>query len=106
MTTTKLIVSIALMAIIIAGTRFFPFLVFGNGKKPPDVIMYLGKYLPPAIIVAITIYSFKDIKFYQFPFGIREIIASATVALLHWKFKNTMLSIIVGTLLYMFLLRI
>jgi branched-chain amino acid transport protein azlD len=106
MTTTKLLISIILMSVIIASTRFFPFIVFGNGKQPPKVIMYLGKYLPPAIITAITIYCFKDIKFYELPFGIREIISSLTVVLLHIKFKNTMVSISVGTILYMTLLRI
>lgn len=106
MTTAKLVASIALMAVIIASTRIFPFVVFGSGKKPPKVIMYLGKYLPPAIIVAITIYCFKDIKFYEFPFGIKEIIASASVVLLHIRFKNTMVSITLGTLLYMALIRL
>lgn len=106
MTTFKLITSIALMALIIMSTRFFPFIVFGSGKKPPAVIMYLGKYLPPAIIVAITIYCFKDVKFYEFPFGIREIIAALSVVLLHIKFKNTMISITIGTILYMLLLRL
>lgn len=106
MTTTKLIISIALMAVITMFTRFFPFIVFGSGKKPPKVIIYLGKYLPPAIIVAITVYCFKDVKFYEFPFGIKEILSALTVALLHIKFKNTMISIITGTALYMLLLRL
>lgn len=106
MTTTKFIISIALMALIIMATRFFPFIVFGSGKKPPEVIMYLGKYLPPAIIVAITVYCFKDVKFYEFPFGIKEIISALTVMLLYIKFKNTMISIIAGTVLYMLLIRI
>ncbi len=106
MTTAKLIASIALMAFIIAATRFFPFIVFGSGKKPPKAIMYLGKYLPPAIIVAITVYCFKDVKFYEFPFGIREIISAITVVILHLKLKNTMIIITVGTVLYMILLRV
>lgn len=106
MTTHKLIISIAIMAIIITGTRFFPFIVFGNGKQPPKVIMYLGKYLPPAIITAITVYCFKDTKFYQFPYGYKEILALLTVVLLHLKFKNTMLSITAGTVLYMILVKI
>lgn len=106
MTTTKLILSIALMATIIVSTRAFPFVVFGRGKKPAPWVMYLGKYLPPAIITAITIYCFKDIAFYKMPFGIKEIVATLTVILLHYKFKNTMISITVGTVLYMVLLRL
>lgn len=106
MTTAKLILSIALMAVIIMATRLFPFIVFGSGKKPPEVIIYLGKYLPPAIIVAITVYCFKDIKFYEFPFGIKEIISALSVVLLHIKFRNTMVSITAGTVLYMLLIRL
>lgn len=106
MNTSKLIISIALMSLIIAGTRFFPFVVFGNGKKPPDIIMYLGKYLPPAIIVAITVYCFKDTKFYEFPFGAKEIISALTVVALQLRLKNTMISITIGTVLYMLLLRL
>ena len=40
------------------------------------------------------------------PFGIREIVSVATVVLLHLKFKNTMISITVGTVLYMMLMRL
>ncbi len=106
MTTTKLCIAIGLMAVITFSTRLFPFVVFGRGEKPAPVIMYLGKYLPPALITAIVVYCFKDIDFLSGMHGLAEIISAITVIALHYKFRNTMLSIAVGTVLYMILIRI
>ena len=106
MTEHNTLIAIAVMAVIISGTRFFPFIVFGKGKKPPKIIMYLGKYLPPVIIVAITVYCFKDINFLIMPYGLKEVVSVLTVVLLHIKFKNTMLSITLGTIVYMLLIRL
>lgn len=106
MTTTKLCIAIALMAAITFCTRLFPFVVFGRGEKPAPIIMYLGKYLPPALITAIVVYCFKDISFFSGAHGIPEILSAAVVIALHYKFRNTMLSIAAGTILYMVLLRI
>lgn len=44
MTTSKLIISILIMAAITFGTRLAPFVIFGRGEKPPEIIIYLGKY--------------------------------------------------------------
>ena len=55
MTTSKLIISILIMAAITFGTRLAPFVIFGRGEKPPEIIIYLGKYLPPAIITIIIV---------------------------------------------------
>ena len=42
MTTSKLIISILIMAAITFGTRLAPFVIFGRGEKPPEIIIYLG----------------------------------------------------------------
>ena len=42
MTTGKLIISILIMAAITFGTRLAPFVIFGRGEKPPEIIIYLG----------------------------------------------------------------
>ena len=41
----------------------------------------------------------------QAPFALPELLASAAVVLLHLKFRNPLLSIIVGTVLYMVLVQ-
>ncbi len=96
---------IAVAALVTAATRFLPFLIFGSGKKTPDIIVYLGKVLPYAIMGMLVVYCFKDVAFTAFPYGIPEILGCVAVAVLHlWK-RNTLLSIAVGTVFYMILVQ-
>ena len=50
METKYIALMVLVAAVVTAATRFLPFLIFGNGKKTPDIIVYLGKVLPYAII--------------------------------------------------------
>ena len=102
---TYLLALIAVAAVVTAATRFLPFLIFGNGKKTPPIIVYLGKVLPYAIMGMLVVYCMKSVSFVNAPFGLPELIACAAVALLHiWK-RNTLLSIAVGTIGYMLLVQ-
>lgn len=86
-------------------TRVVPFLIFPKGKEIPSVIQYLGKVLTPAIIGMLVVYCLKGTTILQAPYGIPEAIAVAVTALLHvWK-RNNLLSIGVGTVLYMVLIQ-
>ena len=86
-------------------TRLIPFAVFPKGKEIPKVIQYLGRVLPPAVIGMLVVYCFKSVHVTVFPFGLPELIAGAAVVLLHvWK-RNNLLSIGVGTVLYMILVQ-
>lgn len=86
-------------------TRFLPFLLFPQGKKMPEYVEYLGKTLPYATMGLLVVYCLKGVKLSAWPFGLPEFIASAAVAALHvWK-KNSLLSIGVGTVLYMVLVQ-
>lgn len=96
---------IVVAALVTAATRFLPFLVFGRGKETPDIIVYLGKVLPYAIMGMLVVYCLKDVNFLAFPHGIPELLGCAAVAVLHiWK-RNTLLSIGVGTVFYMVLVQ-
>ena len=54
----------------------------------------------------LVVYCLKSVPFGTFGDGARQLIAAAAVVALHlWK-KNTLLSIGVGTALYMLLIRI
>ena len=100
-----MLVAIAVAAVVTAATRFLPFLIFGNGKKTPDIIVYLGKVLPYAIMGMLVIYCLKNVSIVNAPHGLPELIACAAVAVLHiWK-RNTLLSIAVGTVGYMLLVQ-
>ena len=97
---------IVVATLVTMATRFLPFLIFGSGRKTPDIITYLGKVLPCAIMGMLVVYCFKDVSFLTFPHGLPELIACVVVALLHvWK-RNSLLSIGVGTVFYMALVQL
>ena len=97
---------ILVVAITTFATRVIPFLVFPKGKEIPKTMQYLGKVLTPAVIGMLVIYCLKDTKILAFPYGIPELVSVAVVAVLHiWK-RNNLLSIGVGTVLYMFLIQV
>lgn len=105
MTDMHAIATIAVCAVVTAVLRFLPFLIFGENRKTPEVIAYLGRVLPFAIMGMLVVYCLKDVSFTSTPFGIPEIIGCAAVTGLHmWK-RSTLLSIGVGTVVYMLLVQ-
>ena len=92
-------VLIAVMALVTMLTRFLPFLLFD--KHTPAYVEYLGKVLPPAIIGMLVVYCLREVDISAAPFGAPAWIAgAAVVALQAWK-RNSVLSILGGTVLYM-----
>ena len=98
------IILIASMAVTTIALRFLPFLAFG--KNTPRYISYLGKVLPQAIIALLVVYCLKDVSVTTRPYGIPELVAGASVvAMQAWK-RNAVLSILLGTAIYMIAIRI
>lgn len=96
---------ILLVALTTFATRVAPFLIFPKGKEIPKTIQYLGKVLTPAIIGMLVVYCLRNTAILSAPHGIPELIAVVVVAVLHvWK-RNNLLSIGVGTALYMVLIQ-
>ena len=96
---------IAVIALVTAALRFLPFLIFGENRKTPPLIAYLGHVLPYAIMGMLVVYCLKGVSLTAAPFGIPEILGCAVVTLLHiWK-RNTLLSIGAGTVCYMLLVQ-
>ena len=100
--------SAGLIAVIAAATallRFLPFLIFGENRKTPKLITYLGRVLPYAIMGMLVVYCLKGVTPLAYPYALPELLACAAVVLLHiWK-RNTLLSIAGGTALYMLLVQ-
>ena len=91
------------MALTTAALRFLPFLLFE--KNTPPFVVYLGKVLPAALIGMLVVYCLKDVQIASAPHGLPELIAGAAVALLQaWK-RDSLLSILAGTLFYMVLIQ-
>ena len=85
-------------------TRFLPFLIFPEGKEPPEFIQYLGKVMNYAVIGIMVIYCMQDVPG-SGTYGIPEFLAIAFIVLLHrWK-KSILLSIGGGTVFYMLLVQ-
>lgn len=96
---------VAVVAIVTIALRFLPFFIFGGKKETPEIILYLGKVLPYAIMGMLVIYCLRNIPTGNFQTGAVQLLACAVVALLHlWK-RNTLISIIGGTMVYMLLVQ-
>ena len=96
---------VAVVALITALLRFLPFLLFGGNRKTPRIIEKLSKTLPFAIMGMLVIYCLKGVSIIEGSHGIPELIALAVVFILHkWK-HNSLLSIFVGTVVYMLLVQ-
>ncbi len=100
------ILLVVVMAVVSFLLRAFPFMLFSGKKETPKFVIYLGKVLPYAIIGMLVIYCVKDISFDAVSHFLPYIIAGAVVVVLHiWK-RNTLLSILAGTLSYMALVQL
>ena len=94
---------ILIVAAVTTGIRFLPFVLFR--KKTPQFIMYLSQVLPFAIMGMLVVYCLKNVSLTTGSYGIPEAISILLVVILHkWK-HNTLLSILVGTVVYMFLVQ-
>lgn len=98
------ILLICVIAIITFITRVLPFLVFKNKSYP--IIEYLGDVLPYAIMAMLVVYCLRSVDLLSGNHGICEIIGVGSVVLLHLLKRNTLLSIIGGTLIYMLCVQI
>ena len=97
----------ALVLVMAAGTwvlRFLPFWVFRG--EPPKYVMYLGRVLPAAIIGMLVVYCLKDVELAAPPHGLPEALAAAAVVALQCWRRNSLASILGGTVAYMALVQL
>lgn len=98
------LVYIAIASIVTILLRALPFLVFQK-KETPEVISYLGNVLPYAIMGMLVVYCLREVSFLQNPYGIPELVGVGITVLIHvWK-RNTLISILCGTISYMLLIQ-
>lgn len=98
-------ITVVIIAAVTILLRFVPFLIFGGKRKTPEIITYLGKVLPYAIMGMLVVFCLKGVSPLSYPYGIPELIACLLVAVLHiWK-RNTLVSILGGTVCYMVLIQ-
>lgn len=104
MNSEKAIWAIVIIALVTALLRFAPFIIL-QGKKTPKVIRYLGLVLPYATMGMLVVYCLKEVNFTSPANFVPAAVATAVVVLTYvWK-KNTLISIIGGTAVYMILIQ-
>ena len=97
---------ILVMGLATLATRILPVLIFGQGKKVPDYIMYLGRVVPYTAMGLLIVYCLKDVSVLEAPHALPEILALACVTGSYlWK-RNTILSVVVGTVAYMVMVQL
>ena len=100
--------TIALIAVMSIGTiilRGLPFVLFKDKKTPPYVD-YLGRVLPYSVMAMLVVYCMKDVSVFKAPHGLPEAIAGILTAGIFVKTRNTLASIIPGTICYMLLVQL
>ena len=90
---------VATMATATFITRALPFWIFHDQQHP--VVLFLGRYLPPAVMALLVMYCLKGVQWTQGNHGLPELISLALVVGTHLLFKNALISIFSGTALYM-----
>lgn len=100
---TLVIICMVTMGTVI--TRFLPFILFPANKKTPPYIAYLGKVLPYSVIGLLVVYCLKGVNLTTSPFGLPEAIAIICITVLQFWKNNSLLSISVGTVIYMLLIQ-
>ena len=103
MTLTQQILTIAMVVLGTALTRFLPFLIFPSGKPTPKYIQYLGRFLPAAVFGLLVVYCLRDVDLLSGSHGIPELLSILLVIGL-WK-RQMLLSIAGGTIFYMILVQ-
>lgn len=103
----KEILITALMIVIgTAFLRFLPFFIINKSLSENKYVQFLGRILPYSMIALLVIYCIKDINIIKFPYGLPEIISIIVVAIFQIVKRNVLISIGLGTVVYMFLVQV
>lgn len=105
MPVTKAVVASILIGLIIFCERLFPFAIFSK-RQPGKLIHIFERFIPPVVMIALLIYSLRDVRFTTVAQWVPPISAiTFTIVTYLWK-KNSLISIFGGTIIYMILIRV
>ena len=105
MTLTEHIITIASVVIATMLTRFLPFLIIGSERETPKYIKYIGKVFPCAIFALLIVYCLRNVEIFSGSHGLPEFFGVIATALIHLIKRKMLLSMAVGTSIYMFLIQ-
>ncbi|MBQ9086133.1 MAG: AzlD domain-containing protein [Clostridia bacterium] len=97
---------VAVIVLVTAALRFLPFLIFGGNRKVPRIIDKLGRVLPAAIMGMLVVFCLKDVTVGSYSGWVPAFVGCVAVGVSYvWK-RNTLISILLGTLAYMLLVQL
>lgn len=105
LSSSQILIIIAVMTLATMITRFLPFIIFNKQTGNNSYIDYLGDMLPYAAIGLLVVYCLRNVNFKSPANVLSELIAVSFIVLIHYLKENTLLSIGLGTALYMFLVQ-
>ena len=101
MNTRYILIGIAVSAVVTFALRALPFVIFNGKRQMPEMLVKLGRVLPATIM-----YCLKGAVSAPVATGIPSLVGVlVTGGTYKWK-HNTLLSILLGTVSYMVMLRL
>lgn len=93
---------ILVMAIATFATRLVPFVFFAK-LKDSSAMIFVGRYLPLMVMPILVVYSLKDISISPINNAFPEALAVVAVIAFHLWRANALLSIALGTAVFIWL---
>lgn len=105
MSTREVYIAIAIAVAITFFIRMFPLFFFSNRDTIPKIVKDLGVLLPYSMMGLLIIYCLRSMRFDSLAGFVPLTVASAVTAGSYlWK-RKSILSIVLGTAVYMFLIQ-
>ena len=102
MNTKYILIGIAVSAVVTFALRALPFVIFNVKRQMPEMLVKLGKVLPATIMAVLIVYCLKGAGATGIPRRVGVLVTGGTYK---WR-HNTLLSILLGTVSYMVMLRL
>lgn len=73
MSTSHSLAIVLVLSVVTILIRSLPFLIFPEGKETPQIVVYLSKVLPCAVMGMLIIYCLKEVTPLEYPYGLRKL---------------------------------
>ncbi len=98
-----IILMLFLMTVVTRGCPFF----MGSIIQQSKTLKVLGKQLPVCIIALLAMYYMMSLAGPHVAQGVlRQVLAIAVTLLVHWRFRQMVISLLLGTVTYLILIMI
>lgn len=101
------LLTIGIAAVTNFATRWLPFALFSNKGGRQNVAPFikgLGDFLPPAIMLMLVVYCYRNLNLFNLNTSLPEILAGIITVGIHLWRRSMFLSLILGTLSYILLI--